>query len=411
MNLKLGLKLWSKNKNYTNEAVKLFKDSIYDYIELYTVPGSYKKYINIWSDLKIPFIIHAPYFKHRLNLAKKEYGKKNLQLIKEAQQFADKLNTDKIIVHPGIGGDIKETSRQIKIISDSRIIIENMPYFALVQGLICNGAVIDEIKYILTHNKIGFCLDIGHAICSANAQKIKPEDYLKKLIQLRPIMYHLTDGDHAGKYDRHDHLGKGNFPLKDILNMLPANAQVTIETKKDSIEDLNDFVKDVAILKKLSNSNKIYLRRVNKKDCYDLWKWRNHPQVRKWCLNSQKVKLGDHEKWFENKIRDKRVRIYIAENQKGEKIGQVRLEKNKKRSTYININLNPQFFRKGYGSKIIKEATGLFLKENSKIKEMLAEIFDQNIISQKAFRKAGYVFSDNFFKYKQKIVVFKFKGK
>jgi len=251
MNLKLGLKLWSENKNYINEAIKLFEIGIYDYIELYVVPNSYKKHINIWSDLKTPFIIHAPHFKHELNLAKKEYEKRNLELIKETQQFANKLDADKIIVHPGINGDIKETSRQIKMINDSRILIENMPHFSLIPDLNCNGAFIKEIKYILNYNKVGFCLDIGHGIYAANAQKINPLDYLKKLIQLKPKMYHLTDGDYNGRYDFHLHFKKGNFPTRDIVDMLPADALITVETKKDDQDNLDDFVRDIKILKSL----------------------------------------------------------------------------------------------------------------------------------------------------------------
>ncbi|OGD63337.1 hypothetical protein A2160_02530 [Candidatus Beckwithbacteria bacterium RBG_13_42_9] len=247
---RLGLKLWSTNEYYKAEALRLFKKGVCDYIELYAVPNSYLRYINIWSKLEIPFVIHAPHFLGGgLNLAKKECKRKNLKLIKEAQQFADKLKADKIIVHPGIDGDIKETTRQLQFINDSRILIENLPYYSIKNNLMCNGATIEELNWIFNNCPVGFCLDIGHAIYAANAQKVNPLNYLKQLIQLKPNIYHLVDGNYSGVHDRHDHFGKGSFPLEDIIALLPSDAMITIETKKDSPHNLNGFIEDIKLLK------------------------------------------------------------------------------------------------------------------------------------------------------------------
>ena len=43
MENKIGLKLWSLNENYIKPARELFKEKIYDYIELYAVPSSLEK--------------------------------------------------------------------------------------------------------------------------------------------------------------------------------------------------------------------------------------------------------------------------------------------------------------------------------------------------------------------------------
>ena len=42
-----GLKLWSDNEKYISQAEKLYAKKIYDYIELYIVPGTYDRYIKI----------------------------------------------------------------------------------------------------------------------------------------------------------------------------------------------------------------------------------------------------------------------------------------------------------------------------------------------------------------------------
>ncbi len=242
---KFGLKLWSVNENYIKEAVRLYEEGVYHYIELYVKPNSYEKYIDLWKKLPISYVIHAPHSRDGMNLAKKEKEAANRFLIEEAQKFADTLSADKMIVHPGIEGDIKETARQLKNINDKRILIENKPYYALDANLVCNGTTPDEIKYIMDEARVGFCLDIGHAICSANAQKQKAEIFLNEFLLLQPAIFHLTDGDRQGVLDNHGHIGQSNYNFPALLSFLPAGAMITVETDKDSPEDLNDYEQDI----------------------------------------------------------------------------------------------------------------------------------------------------------------------
>ena len=69
---KLGLKLWSLNTDYYyQEAQKLYKQSFFDYIELYIVPHTLHT-LPMWKKLDIPFIIHCPHVAHGFNMAKAE---------------------------------------------------------------------------------------------------------------------------------------------------------------------------------------------------------------------------------------------------------------------------------------------------------------------------------------------------
>ncbi len=246
-----GLKLWSTNQNYISHAVRLYQEEIFHYIELYTVPGSYDDFHILWKDVGIPFIIHGPHFKDGLNFARQEDKKGNFLMAHEALRFADSVQAGIVIFHPGVNGDIKETARQIKELNDKRIIIENKPYYGLGENLICNGSSPEDILYIMEETGAGFCLDIGHAICAANAIDHNPIEYLEKFIELKPKMYHLTDGDYYGLYDRHDHYGQGSFPLERLLQLIPADSHVTNEAVKDSPENLDDFVRDMKLLNKL----------------------------------------------------------------------------------------------------------------------------------------------------------------
>lgn len=246
-----GLKLWSTNNFYIKEAERLYKDNIYQYIELYTVPNSYKDFIGLWKYLDIPYIIHAPHSLGGLNISKKEKRKENLKIIEEVIKFADNLKAKIVIFHPGIDGDINETILQINNIKDKRIIIENKPYFGLADNLICIGNSPSEIQFIMNNTNAGFCLDIGHAICSANTQKLEALNYLNEFINLKPDLYHLTDGNYNGFYDEHKNIGDGDFPIKKLLSLLPSNSFITIETIKKSKDNLDDFCHDIENLKKL----------------------------------------------------------------------------------------------------------------------------------------------------------------
>ena len=63
--MKLGLKIWSRNGNYVQPAVDLYEKGMFDYIELFAVPGS-ASYIEKWENLDIPFVLHAPHSQKRL---------------------------------------------------------------------------------------------------------------------------------------------------------------------------------------------------------------------------------------------------------------------------------------------------------------------------------------------------------
>lgn len=246
-----GLKLWSTNKNYVKEAIELYQKGYYQYIELYSVPNSFEQFIEIWENINIPFIIHATHFDGGMNFAKSGSRPKNRRLIAEAFRFADKLKAPIVIFHPGADGDIKETVSQLKDIKDKRIVIENKPYHSLVQGITCQGSTPKEIQFILDNTNIGFCLDISHAICSANSHKVDPLLYIQQFLYLKPNLYHLTDGDYHGELDQHKHLGKGNFPLGKIINLFPNDCFLTVETEKNSPENLTDFVDDIKYIQRI----------------------------------------------------------------------------------------------------------------------------------------------------------------
>lgn len=246
---KIGLKLWSINADsYLSHAGRLHDEGVFDYIELYVVPGTLDS-LRLWRRLKTPFIIHNAHFRHGFNLAKAECRRRNMEIYGETARFADALNASLVIFHGGIDGRAEETARQLKEIRDPRGVLENKPYIALpnkMGGKFCRGAAKEELEYILSEAGCGFCLDIGHAVCAACSQGLEPYSYVEELNGFKPAMYHLSDVEKLDSpYDTHWHIGSGELDLDRIIgSVLAEDALISLETDKDSRDNLDDFRED-----------------------------------------------------------------------------------------------------------------------------------------------------------------------
>lgn len=260
--MNIGLKLWSVNTDaYLREARRLYAEGAFDYLELYVVPGSQEK-LPYWEmlrkDLNLPFVIHAPHSLHGVNLADAANSAANAKAFDEVKRFADMLGAGKIIVHGGWCPEdddpaiaIAQLIAQLKTLADERFLIENKPYLPinnLPRMLV--GSTPDEIRSVLAAVKCGFCLDIGHAVASANAHDADWRAWLADFLSLRPAMFHLSDIHVDSKIDQHLHFGTGTLPLAEVVSMLPRDANVSIETKRDSADNLNDFAKDAECLRR-----------------------------------------------------------------------------------------------------------------------------------------------------------------
>lgn len=256
--MKLGLKLWSRNVDYYLEAAKpLFEKGAFSFIELYTLPNTFQhisKWLSLKKDYNIPFALHLPHFAHGFNLSLQEAEDRNRQIIEESKEYISALKPIYTVLHPGIGGAVEETARQLNLLVDFDYLVENKPAIVALEGLegkLCVGSRYDELKYLLNYTNAGLCLDIGHAICAANYYGLDIYETLKAFESLCPSAYHISDNDSTSEYDSHRHFGKGNYDFNKISSIISLKLPIAIETEKDSKENLNDFEAD-----------SIYLRRV-----------------------------------------------------------------------------------------------------------------------------------------------------
>jgi len=254
-----GVKLWSKdfikNLEFTDQSIRAVKDGYFDYVELFVLPDSYNDLHSIiQSQLKdIKVIIHAPHSSFGMDTGDKNRFIQNSLDLKASQQFADILQSEIIILHPGFNEEetyVNESIRQFRLFNDSRIAVENMPSYCSSTNRSLHGSSPQQIKRFINEVGCKFCLDFSHAICASNAYQRDKFSDLQEYQALNPCMYHMCDGDWEGDEDKHLHYGQGNYPLVALLNNYTnSNTFITMETGTSLPTIIQPWIDDIKYLK------------------------------------------------------------------------------------------------------------------------------------------------------------------
>ncbi len=256
----VGLKLFSTNIESIKIAREYYEKGCFDYLELMALPTTYEKTINFWKSLKVPYVIHGPHSTYGFNFSDIKRRQHNRRIFYETKRFADTLNANYIIMHPGLMGKIEESIHQMCGLKENRLLIENKPFISLRQTR-CIGSSQDEIETIIKHTGAGFCLDIAHAVKSSYSNG---EDYLrfiKHFLKLSPKIIHLCDCSEKGCFDEHLDLGAGELNLSKLLKMIldcTPKPCFTLEVPEKSYKELKGFKKNYLFINKyLDKLNKI----------------------------------------------------------------------------------------------------------------------------------------------------------
>jgi endonuclease IV len=248
--LRLGLKIWSTNRAYRAPARALYEAGTFDFLEIAVPADSGLEDVTFWRDEPYPFVLHAPHSYSGLNMALESLETANRAQMEKLARAQAMLRPRFVIFHPGTQGSLQETVRQVRLFGRefpdlfARALVENKPRLGL-RGETCQGASPVEIRSVMEATGLGLCLDVPHAIAFANGDRRPWEAVIDEFLAMGPVVYHLADGDAAAETDAHEHLGRGTFDLPRILGRIPDGSAVTVETKKDSPTDLDDFVRDV----------------------------------------------------------------------------------------------------------------------------------------------------------------------
>lgn len=241
--MKIGVKTFN-----SRDFLEPFRDKV-DFFEIMAIETVNYDFL---KEFNLPIVIHSQHRNFGVNVADKTKLQKNLNSINFAIKLADQTKAKKIIIHPG-ELDSKDSTREqaikfIKNIKDKRIIIENIP----IRDVYRFGAKPEEIKEILKETKKGFCFDINHAIFAALALKQDYLQFIKEFVKLKPVHYHLGGQilkDFSLPFEKREHLAlaESDFDLKEVLKLIPKDAEITLETTTD----INKTLDDVRIMKEI----------------------------------------------------------------------------------------------------------------------------------------------------------------
>jgi len=130
------------------------------------------------------------------------------------------------------------------------------------------------------------------------------------------------------------------------------------------------------------------LRRVQEKDCRQLWEWANDPEVRPASFATEPISWQRHLEWFNSRLRDPNAVMYLAVDSADIPAGQVRFQIDNTRAA-VSISMAPPFRGKGYGKVVLAIATeDLFHK--TAVTQIDAYVKPNNTASLRLFTRSGY---------------------
>jgi len=134
---------------------------------------------------------------------------------------------------------------------------------------------------------------------------------------------------------------------------------------------------------------RLRLRNARTEDCQMLWEWANDADVRAASFSTDAIPWAVHVSWFSNKIGNNGSRIFIAEDDQGSPVGQIRFDIDG-REAEVNISVAKEKRGRGFAVPAIEAAVHkLFAEVDCDL--VHAFVKPENIASMRAFQRAGFV--------------------
>jgi len=115
--------------------------------------------------------------------------------------------------------------------------------------------------------------------------------------------------------------------------------------------------------------------------------WRNHPKVRKWMYNQERIKLEEHLSFIDG-LKSRNDKLYFLVKKQDEYIGVIDFAQLvKKVSVHIGIYSNPNL--KGNGNILLHTLIDYSFK-NLKVKRVFLEVFAENDKAYNLYKKFNF---------------------
>lgn len=187
------------------------------------------------------------------------------------------------------------------------------------------------------------------------------------------------------------HVGNSDLLPKDLAGALRrfAESQELRKTLSLRSRRLVDGEGASRIVSALRDKHPLSLRPVTSGDRELLWRWANDSQVRNASFSPEPISWEIHVAWFDKKIADQNTEIFIAEDERGTPVGQIRFDLRSDGDWEVDVSVAQPMRSCGFGSDLIGSGVDL-LRKTGRAGKVHALIKSSNLASVKAFERSKF---------------------
>jgi UDP-2,4-diacetamido-2,4,6-trideoxy-beta-L-altropyranose hydrolase len=136
--------------------------------------------------------------------------------------------------------------------------------------------------------------------------------------------------------------------------------------------------------------NALALRGASLSDANLAYEWRNHPETRRFSLDSRAIAVEEHQEWWRRSLLDPQRMLFIAHLGRHD-LGVLRLDFGADEAN-VSIYVDPRFTGLGLGQAMLRAAQSLMIERrpSTTVERLVAQILPTNHASQVAFEKVGF---------------------
>ena len=256
--MKIGASMLATENITMEDALEYFDSSkCIEYVEIlhdypYRELNDDEEMIDMINSYSLEYTIHSPFIDLNIASLNSALAKLSVNEIKRSIDLANMIDSDIVVVHPGIvsfSGRGKEdiiyeiAKDSLKDIGDyakdngANACIENLPH---IEGFMYQD--VNLLNETLTELELPMTLDIGHA----HTAGFTPDEIYFNSIK------HIHVRDNLGDGDTHRTLGEGTFPVNEFFDIFIKNNYDGIYMLElysiDSIEKSIEYMKNLGLI-------------------------------------------------------------------------------------------------------------------------------------------------------------------
>ena len=133
------------------------------------------------------------------------------------------------------------------------------------------------------------------------------------------------------------------------------------------------------------------LRAAERADKALYFEWANDPETRRQAHNPDPIPWADHDAWFDQRLADPLVHLWVLETPEGLPVGQVRVEPDGD-DAILSYSIDPAFRRRGWGTQVLHLAVKEWrASASTETTFLIAETLAGNEASRRALQRAGFL--------------------